>query len=55
MFKTLITLIGSKARLYIEYAILAAVLALGCAALTFYWKTKVLETMPHRLRQSMTL
>lgn len=39
----LISLITSKARLYIELAVVAAVVLLGCVALSLYWRTKVLE------------
>lgn len=43
MFSTLITAIGSRLRLYVEYALVAAVVGLGCAAVAFYWKTQALE------------
>lgn len=39
----LISLITSKARLYLELAVVAAVVTLGCVALSLYWKTRVLE------------
>jgi hypothetical protein len=39
----LISLITSKARLYLELAVVAAVVTLGCVALSLYWRTQVLE------------
>lgn len=43
MLTNLISLIASKARLYIELAVVACVVMLGCVALSLYWRTKVLE------------
>lgn len=39
----LISLILSKARLYLELAVVAGVVLLGCVALSLYWRTQVLE------------
>lgn len=54
MFKTLLTLIASKARLYIEYAIVAAVIALGCTAVALYWRGKALEANAAKLTSDVS-
>ena len=49
----LISLIASKARLYIELAVVACVVVLGCVALSFYWKTKTLEANVGKLQSDV--